>query len=279
MNKIETTEIGGFPFVLDDIRFMQDSWRLAFLDISKALFNQHETSQIPFNALILWGGEVTEHSTYVEISEGALYYDGEIYHIYPHSTPTTGGITSVLLYMIEENDPVGTKMFLNGNTYDTYKVRKAVLSESSIPGAIQSTFVPLLNRIPTIFDIAPQEEPHVFSHTLSSLENERIKLNRQFNRCQFSIHTIGLSAAVLTTFGSTPTVIASIPEKYRPVESVIAHGYCKYNSSGDAKILEQSFVFTLSPNGDLISQMLVIPDQITAHFDLIVNSPTYIAKE
>lgn len=117
MNRLLTNINGGFPYRLDDIRWEQDAYRLAFADLCKS---------IGLN-FILYGCEVTDGGTTWNVSEGAVVLNGEICHF------TAGNITKhpvlkdIYLKLAISYDPSGTKTFLDTTSNDTYQIRKATL--------------------------------------------------------------------------------------------------------------------------------------------------------
>ena len=120
MNKLITTDLGGFPFVLDDIRFEQDAVRNAFYGILTAWGITDDES------FILSGCEVTTGGGNYNVAAGYVVLSGEVFKVDAHSVAIVGGQT-YFWQISETNDPAGLKVFEAGPSYNTYKVRKAVV--------------------------------------------------------------------------------------------------------------------------------------------------------
>lgn len=143
MNKLKTTDTGGFPLTLNDFRFIDDSVRLAIYDLAKALSG--------LNTARLYGGGLVNKGTFYEVSEGAVLYNGEIFHIYPHNVAVTGGVAGIFLNFISESHPEGSKIFFDGTQHQVYEVRKAVVSiNTPIEGALASIMYPEVEDIQSI---------------------------------------------------------------------------------------------------------------------------------
>lgn len=122
MNKINTVNNGGMPVNLNDIRFIDDAVRLSFSDLLSAL----SAGQ----AVVLWGCSATPlEPEGHQISEGAIYYQGEIWHVYDHVVIYTGTPVWACYFTY---DPDGNKTFKDGLQYNTYEVRKAMLCPSGV---------------------------------------------------------------------------------------------------------------------------------------------------
>lgn len=127
MNKLITTNNGGFPWVLDDIRWEQDAYREAIEDIAKGIQNSATAD------CVLWGGVITDNTTTFDITEGACIINGEIYHF----EAQTGLTKQAAKYLILEPstgtyDAAGLKTFQDTTTNDTYEIRIAVAKISAL---------------------------------------------------------------------------------------------------------------------------------------------------
>jgi hypothetical protein len=123
MNKLKTTYDGGFPFVLDDIRWIQTANERALASLARALVS-YSGKETP---VILYGAAVSNNgSDTVTISEGALYYNAEIWYIPAHSFSSPIPMQESPYWNLESSyDPAGDKIFYDGEMRQTYNVRLA----------------------------------------------------------------------------------------------------------------------------------------------------------
>jgi hypothetical protein len=143
MNKLLTDFTGGFPFLLNDLRFMDDAIRLAIKDIV--------TSVCGDGPVILTGCQVTQQQTYVSVSEGAIFYQGEIWHVYPHNFAAPNPLIDMPVWaFITANGPEGSRTFENAESHQVHQIRKAVGSYLPIEGAVNNLF---WDEVPRFSDV------------------------------------------------------------------------------------------------------------------------------
>lgn len=130
MNKFITTDNGGLPFQLDDLRFIDDSVRNAFKGILSAYGID------PADSFIISGCAVTSGFGGIvwDVAAGYISLDGEVLEVDAHS------ITKTLLpgeahfwQVVTSNDPAGLKTFQSTIGYNTYQIRKAQVT-AAVPG-------------------------------------------------------------------------------------------------------------------------------------------------
>lgn len=138
MDKLVTTGQGGFPFFLNDLRYADDAVRLAITDIIKGIVGTVQAGE----AVILYGCDHGNGSA----SEGVVYYNGELWHMYAHSyTFTTLG--NLRLCFAVENDQAGSRIFKDASSHQVYQNRRAVLADKdSIPVSAIGNVVYLSSR-------------------------------------------------------------------------------------------------------------------------------------
>ena len=143
MNKFITTDNGGLPLQLDDLRFIDDSVRNALKGILSAYGID------PADSFILSGCAVTSGFGGVvwDVAAGYISLDGEVLEVTAHS------ITKTLLpgekhvwRILTTNDPAGLKTFQSTVSYNTYQIRQAEVV-AAVPGG---AYMPML--APSIFD-------------------------------------------------------------------------------------------------------------------------------
>ena len=131
MDKLITNIDGKFPYVLDDIRFLDTAYRMGFEALAKAVsFNRNS---------ILWGCEVTNiGGTDISVSDGAVMINGEILKFNQTNITVTAGNKPVIIKE-EVFDSAGNKQFGDGTTHDTYKIIRGKLD--LVPEANTGDFV------------------------------------------------------------------------------------------------------------------------------------------
>lgn len=129
MNKLISTDSGGYPFVLDDLRFQDEAYRDAIKGVCRS-FARPTLTNDGFIFDDLDTGSITIDSSWT-FPATYCYLNGEIYLIPEtilNSTPT-----ATKYYVLEENfsftgTAPGLKTFQDGNSHETYQIRKAKLT-------------------------------------------------------------------------------------------------------------------------------------------------------
>jgi len=235
MNKFITTDTGGLPYVLDDIRWVEDSNREGISDIVKGIVDSGTTD------FILWGCNITDNTTTFDVSEGAIVFDGEIYHL-----AATTGLTKVALqYLIFRPstgtyDSDGLKTFQDAATHDTYEIRIATATIGAIPGA-GSYIIASTQGASAI----PEKRDQTFNNYIGS--PTKISLGATSIDDTGTYNSGGTIIAATTPFkfwkrgrmveceggfaytgGFTPivtTLLGTLPAGYRPNSKIMMNGY------------------------------------------------------
>ena len=141
MNKLKTTDNGGFPFVLDDLR-----WLLGQSASTAGIYQSMYGFFAAFgDNFIIQGGQTSLLGGVFSITEGWAFLDGEILKIEAQSDPT---VTKTYLSKSTTYDSSGNKTFRSGTAYDTYQKDRAILNTS---GSINLLSVSKLDDIMTAF--------------------------------------------------------------------------------------------------------------------------------
>ncbi|MCF6185530.1 MAG: hypothetical protein L3J56_13090 [Bacteroidales bacterium] len=143
MNKLKTDIDGKFPYVLDDIRFLDTAYRMGFDALAKAVsFNRNS---------ILWGCQVTKiGGNNIDVADGAVMINGEILRFEQTQIDVTAGNKAVII-RDETFDTAGYKLFGDGTAHDTYQIIKGKLV--LVPEANIGDFVDILTS-PRISEIS-----------------------------------------------------------------------------------------------------------------------------
>lgn len=124
MKYLKTDINGGFPFVSDDLKWIQDANKEVIVDILKA-FN------LPSNInCILYGCEVNDMGSYYSINPGAILLGGEVCKVDAHTVNKPSGILQNYWVYDVQWDSQGLKVFEDGNSHNTYQITKAKVIKS-----------------------------------------------------------------------------------------------------------------------------------------------------
>lgn len=118
MNRLKTSDQGGFPLRLDDLRWMDNAYKEAFKGIMSSF------GVIDQKVILLSGCERTVNNNMITISSGFISIAGEIYAV---SEQTYNNPISSLEYweVNVQYDAAGLKQFLDNTTHETYEIRTA----------------------------------------------------------------------------------------------------------------------------------------------------------
>lgn len=232
MNRLDTTHLGGFPLALNDFRFIDDSVRLAIADLVNAVSGSE-------SLVILYGCRMTNMGNYTSVSEGAIFYQGEIFHVFPHNF--SGTTSAPYLNLIIENDPTGSKTFFDGTQHQVYEIRKAVGSAAPIQGAITTFLVSNAVRLNAI-------------QTEITLADSGVSLRPDRNiPCKAFLRNglVTIDAGVLVSSSSGPSSenpIAVVPGGFRPAYIIETPVAIASNSSAWPNYMGTIRIF---PNGNI----------------------------
>ena len=122
MKRLITTENGGMPIVLDDIRWLDDEYRNAWYAFISAFGATALTS------FKLSGCVVTVNDTTYTTTAGYICLEGEILQVDAHSITVSETFTAK--WVVEETyDIAGNKQFFDESNHDTYLIRKGKLQQ------------------------------------------------------------------------------------------------------------------------------------------------------
>jgi hypothetical protein len=180
MNYLNTTNNGGFPFVLDDLRWEADAVREALAELNAVWGDNY----------ILSGCVITDGGATYNITAGAIVLGGEIYKVDAGSI-TKPGVGQDLVFVASESfDPSGLKTFESGSSFNTYVIRKAALGYDTAPTSgfnaltaetikvkVADSVKPLLNNWVYIdmqenFSYQPQQNTNALGTGTNSLLSE-----------------------------------------------------------------------------------------------------------
>lgn len=129
MDKLITTNNGGMPFDLDDLRWIEQGVAASFKALAKAMNLNNETG------FRLWGATVTDAGGSYNISAGAIFAFDEIWLVDAHSLTKLAGSGSYYWKQVITHDVSGFETFESAATVDTYQVRRMKLTNTDVDGA------------------------------------------------------------------------------------------------------------------------------------------------
>ncbi|MDT8413219.1 MAG: tail fiber protein [Vicingaceae bacterium] len=137
MNRFKTTDTGGIPIELDDLRYIEGNYIEGF----KALLSMYGI--LATDAIILSGVVRSIVGGNAQYTEGYISFGGEVYHCPAQSLPALGVGESEYLIVDITYDPAGLKVFQNTQSNNTYELRKTkIVNATSLPsGGVAMTFV------------------------------------------------------------------------------------------------------------------------------------------
>lgn len=120
MKKLINNYSRGFDLVSDDFRFIDEAVRLALADVSKAFL---ETG---IDLCILWGCEVNISGVTANVTEGAILFNSEIWHVDAHSFAVPNPLTEPPYWIFKTSyDPSGAKIDEDLQMHNAYQLRYA----------------------------------------------------------------------------------------------------------------------------------------------------------
>ncbi|HLP51245.1 MAG TPA: hypothetical protein VK154_10205 [Chitinophagales bacterium] len=122
MNRLKTTDNGGFPLELDDLRWQEEAVRDAFKGLTSFL----ERDNIILSGVAI-SGLGTANTTW---TEGYVLINGEVCKVDAPTIPlnTVNQAFSTYIEVVVEYDANGLETFENNVAYDTYEKRKATIT-------------------------------------------------------------------------------------------------------------------------------------------------------
>lgn len=278
MNKLITTDTGGFPYVLDDIRWEQDAYRTALLDFSSAVRNSASAD------CVLWGCIVTDNTTTYDVSAGAVIINGEIYHV----TATTG-VTKVALKRLAIQASTGTydasglKTFQDAVTHNTYEIRKANVVMESVLGEIElstmgAASIPLkpdyfalnysgdVNEI-TLGNTAIDTTGSYYATNSIVAAAEPVKYWKRGNMIEIKG---GFSQNPATSV-TTRYKVGSLPSGYRPASPALVNGFAVNNAGKEWCLFEIEAGGDIYLRGDIFNTINATGATFHATQGIVIN--------
>lgn len=136
MNKLISNINGGYPFVMDDLRFMDQSYRDAF---KGTLHHLQEFNESTGNVNAVGIAMIPSNDGYsggATIPDIWVFKDGEYFKIKSQQLDSGGGFGAsytVQFPTTYDSGGAGTKTFQDGNTHETYQIREATILKETVP--------------------------------------------------------------------------------------------------------------------------------------------------
>jgi hypothetical protein len=208
MNRLKLDIRGGMPLHQEDIRFLDDSFRQAFTDISRSLL-------MPVEAAILWGCNIAQVSSGYSVSEGSIFYQNEVWHVTPHTMPSPIPMPDEPRWRFSSiPGPEGSRTFFNGESHNVHLIRQAVLSLATVNGETGSINVSMLPRLDQL-----DQSIAILTPIVSNGVVERSGRTTP-NRVSKNKNMIFFDAAFTVSLGNNSVQLCTVPEGFRPVNFI-----------------------------------------------------------
>jgi hypothetical protein len=217
MNTIITTDTGGFPFMLDDIRFLDIANREAFSDAMRSMYGGIPGTDI---GVILYGADPGAGTA----TEGAIFYNNEIWHMDAHSFSYTSNANVRACFTVAYAAS-GSRIFHNGNPHQVHQIRKVVYANyDDIP---ESSIKELsFNQLRSINSNLIYINPINYSGTWIMRPGHNALITKVG---RLVIGNIGFADDDLDTIGNFWDEVGSIPVNYRPLSRITGTSFVENN--------------------------------------------------
>jgi hypothetical protein len=249
MNRINTNYNGGFPLNLNDLRFTDDAVRLAFKDILRGFAGN--------TPVVIFGCEATpiepEGHT---ISEGAIFYQGEIWHVDEHTIGEYGDAPDWAFYLTY--DETGNKIFKDGIQHNTYELRKAKQYglNGQPAGTIYTTSANNVKLIKDIFLGNAWANPTLGANT-TIISGSALLLGKTINR-------VTLQGQIRNSYISGNALALTLPVGFRPATALSGYIPGKITGQTDFIMLR----YALNTAGEF---WLYYDSTVSCDIDLLVT--------
>jgi hypothetical protein len=274
MKTLVTTNNGGFPFELNDIRFLQDATADCLKAITQIIGGETNKSYIISGVNLGFDGS-NEYSTepgYISLKGEICRVDSSVINVPTGQIPYWG--------YLDEFDVAGSKTFQNGSTFDTYKERKAQLLYDTMPPV---GYVPI--NLPSAMEIINMQTVNSDAN-LTGNNWTNLTINTQWNAVEALAYRknklgyIELKGVVKSVTILTPSgyVIATLPPEYCPIRdyffSANRQSAASNNSITNGYAEQSLFKIDTSGNinwvnGSNFQRLLVVGDPYDFGFQII----------
>ena len=207
MDKLITTNNGGMPFDLDDIRWVEKGINDSFQAIGRALADSNT------NVFVLWGCALSDGGTTWSLASGVIWARDEFWLVDAHTINKLTASGSYYLKQVITHDTTGSEIFESGSTVDTYQKRRLELTSSAIDGSPTATDVSNVNvlSLPTLrSQFADRGSVDTIDSAVATINTNRLRactVYQQMNVGQSYSSWTDLTISYSTRFGD-PSMFA-----------------------------------------------------------------------
>lgn len=267
MDKFISSDLGGLDFFSDDLRFEQNSYRLAIEDMIKSL-----EFSTPY-AFVVYGCRFTDSGLNWDVEEGAVVFNGEIFH-FPATTIAKDDTKKFYLTPLVAWDAAGFKDFEDGPQFNTYQTRRTRIEALATPPIqpyvemvdFNSIIIDDYQRYHHLVGTAPWQTLPVSSYYSPYLPGTNpLRFKRRGN----TVEIIGQIARNPGLSVSGIQAVATLPNAYHPLSSVYLPvtsstggvGWVDIQISGDIRVRGDINPITIGtlPGGLHINGIYTIP--------------------
>jgi len=231
MNKLDTSNNGGMPIELDDLEWLDDGYRDAWIGLMSQFGITPETS------FILSGCVVTISGSIYTTTAGYICLNGEILKVDAHSVNVS--LTHTAKWIVEETyDAAGNEQFFDATTQDTYQKRRGKLADTVIADPVDY----MVYNAPYLKDVImgwfpadPVEEDWHYVGSGSpepDFENSWGNVGGNFPNARFKKDVNGwVHFQIYITGGADGAVAFTLSSEYLPADGSILYPACLFDKS------------------------------------------------
>ena len=222
MNKLLTNFNRGFSLKSNDFRWIDDSVRLALADICKSMGIT--------GPVVLWGCGVTYAGATATVTEGAIFFQNEIWHVEPHTFTVHDPMVSSPNWCFPLTyHPDGAKLDKDLVNHQTYQIRRAIGAQVSIPFPAETISMDDVPRLDNNYSTAALS----IEAGITSIGDSTVIKSGRLAFIEVSVR-VNVSSA-------DNTLIATIPAGYRPGRTI--RGVCMMAAAtATSKVIASWFI-------------------------------------
>jgi hypothetical protein len=223
------------PFMLDDLRWMDDAYRAAFYGLASA-FGITPADSFVLSGCALTIGIVGSDYQY-DNTAGYICLAGEIFAVDAQTGLLITPGNTARWDVVTSNDAAGAKVFADGTTYQTYQVRKARLISSADTSKMPAAAPTLISKIrsltsyatawvmPTLEAAYTNVSGQEVAYRKNTIGNLEIRGNFTASSADGKLFTLPVNFR--------PAIPVRIPIIYDPITPGSSDGFVTIETNGD----------------------------------------------
>jgi len=259
MKKLKTDINGGFPFELDDLRWIGQGLDESFKGLTEA-FAKNDAGDFVLSGCALSNISFPSGSIQFDITAGYIVIDGEVCKVEAGTGIVVSGAAWYFDIDTTDFDAAGNETFENATTNDTYQKRPAkIVGGSSIPSgrvsALQFGTKTLASKIATLvanetFDFSKFIKFGVGSTTISSVN--ALFGDKNFVVVDFDGTVTNLKSGSLIASGKTGTLVLAKFNKTGTSDTIVLNHNDPTTTAGYARFYTKTRDNVTVYDGDIV---------------------------